>query len=196
MRKKIVFQTAISILLVLLLNSCSAGSFFSDLFKKITQVVGDPVANNQAIMVDVLEAIQKKDKSALIKLFSKNTVSRVEYFNQSMSDLFDYYQGNYLSLEWKGSTGHQSWDYGEKTEEESFSFDVKTSVNEYRFCIKYCAVDTTDEDNIGICSLYIIKMEDDTDSEHAYGGDGKDTPGINIGIKNILPAEIDEQNQS
>lgn len=54
--------------------------------------------------------------------------------------------------------------------------------------------DTANIDNLGIHSLYIIKSEEDTDISFAYWGDGKDTPGINIGIKNVLPkGDIDTE---
>ena len=33
--------------------------------------------------------------------------------------------------------------------------------------------------------------EDDTDPECGYGGDGKYSPGIHIGIRNVLTTEVD-----
>ena len=186
MQKKYVFTLTFSLLLAILLCSCSLGS----IFKSILGIVSNnrrADAEEYAIMIKVLNAIQSRDENALRKLFSSKTVEQVDGFNQSMEDLFDYYQGEYLSLDWKGSGGGEKWDYGKKQKYIGFSYDVKTTKNEFRFSIDYCSIDSADEDNVGIYSLYVIKMKDDTDPQFAYGGDGKETPGINIGIKNTLP---------
>ena len=61
-----------------------------------------------------------------------------------------------------------------------------TDKQTYRIAIQDCVIDETNSANVGIWSLYIIKMEDDTDPSFAYWGDGKNTPGININIKNNL----------
>ena len=190
MKKKYTILIAIFLLFAVLLSSCSIGS----LIKKLSGVlsgIDDPNAEDKAIMVKVLEAIQSRDEEALRKLFSYNTVTQVDGFDQSMVDLFNYYQGNYISLEWKGSGGSGNWDYGEKKQCAGFSYDVKTDMDEFRFSIDYCSIDSMDDNNVGIYSLYVIKMADDTDPEFGYGGDGKETPGINIGIKNVLPVEVD-----
>ena len=64
------------------------------------------------------------------------------------------------------------------------TYDVKTTKSEYRITIQYVVKDTANNDNVGIHSLYIIKTAEDITSQSAYWGDGKHTPGINIGIKN------------
>ena len=50
--------------------------------------------------------------------------------------------------------------------------------------IPYVVLSTT---MFPINSLYIVIKSDDTDPNYAYRGDDKNTPGINIGIKNIIP---------
>ena len=47
--------------------------------------------------------------------------------------------------------------------------------------------DTADADNVGIRSLYIIRLADDTDPQFAYRGDEKYTPGININKTSKIP---------
>ena len=195
MKKKHVFTLTFSLLLTFLLCSCSVGSFLKTILGKVLKNY-DADAEEYAIMIKVLDAIQNRDEDALRKLFSQNTIAQVDGFDQTIIDLFDYYQGSYTSLEWKGSGGGAKWGDGEKKKYSDFGYDVKTTENIYRFSIAYCEVDTLDEENVGIYSLYIIKMEDDTDPQFGYGGDGKDTPGINIGIKNTLPTIIYEPVQS
>ncbi len=179
------------LLFILLFSACSIGSVFKTIFRIFGKAEGDHGADAEeyAVMIKVLDAIQSRDENALRKLFSPKTVVKVDGFDQSMRDLFDYYQGEYISIEYKGSSGSESLDYGEKQRYIGFSYDVKTNKNEFRFSIDCCTADSADGDNVGIFSLYIIKMEDDTDPEYGYGGDGKETPGINIGIRNVLPIE-------
>ena len=190
MKKKGMFMITMSLLLTIFFSSCSVGSLFKKILGKISSDHGAD-AEEYAIMIKVLNAIQSKDENAMRKLFSSKTVEQVDGFDQSMEDLFDYYQGEYISLDWKGSGGDGTYEYGEKRITTSVSYDVKTSNNIFRFAIKYCSTDTTGNDNIGIHSLYIIKFEDDTDPECGYGGDGKYSPGIHIGIRNVLTTEVD-----
>lgn len=189
MKKKYVFMITISMLLtVLLFSSCSIGSILKTILGKITSDHSAD-AEEYAIMIEVLNVIQSRDENALRKLFSSKSVAQVDCFDQRITDLFDYYQGEYISLDWKGSSGAGAYEYGEKQKITSFSYDVKTNNNIFRFAIQYCSIDTKDDDNVGIRSLYIIKLEDDTNPEFGYSGDGKYSPGINIGIKNVIPIE-------
>ena len=64
---------------------------------------------------------------------------------------------------------------------------TQSTVNKYRFAMEYMLLDTADADNVGIRSLYIIRLADDTDPQFAYRGDEKYTPGININKKSRIP---------
>ena len=69
----------------------------------------------------------------------------------------------------------------------SSTYDVETDKQIYRIAIQDVITNTLDQNDVGINSLYIIIKSEDTDPNYAYRGDGKNTPGINIGIKNIIP---------
>ena len=51
---------------------------------------------------------------------------------------------------------------------------------QYRFAMEFMLQDTADADNVGIRSLYVIRLADDPNPQRAYRGDGENTPGINI----------------
>ena len=56
----------------------------------------------------------------------------------------------------------------------------------YNYYIDWSNIDGYKKYEIEIHAMdVLIKKEDDTDPQMGYGGDGKYTPGINIGIKNI-----------
>lgn len=172
----------------MLLTSCSLGgqnmwNRFNDTDEK----------KADARMDKVLEAIKNKDKEALKSMFSKKAITATENFDQSINDLFDFYQGDFVSYNnWGGpmSDGGINEDgTGREWKEIYSSYDVETSKQKYRFAIQEFVQDTADAKNVGIWSLYIIKMEDDTDPQFGYHGDNKDTPGINFNKKNVLPKE-------
>ena len=51
---------------------------------------------------------------------------------------------------------------------------------QHRFAMEFMLQDTADADNVGIRSLYVIRLADDPNPQRAYRGDGENTPGINI----------------
>ena len=172
MKKQMFTVTLLCLIVALLCTSCSFGEPNSD----------QKIAN--ARMDKVLNAIHNKDKEALKAMFSKKSIAQTENFDQSITDLLSY-------DDWAGPEGDETWEYGDKQKILYSSYDVKTSNKEYRFTIQDFTVDTADADNVGIHSLYIIKMEDDIDPQLGYRGDNKFTPGIHIGVKNTLPKEDD-----
>ena len=194
--------------ITLFLTSCSGGSMFSSdkegQFFEGTDSSGNPVlgryshddqSDANAKMDKILVAIKKKDNDALKAMFSKKAVAESKDIDQSIVELFDFFQGEFVSYnDWSGPMaegGINDDGTGRNWKELYSSYDVDTSKQKYRFAIQDVVQDTADEDNVGIHSLYIIKMEDDTDPQFGYRGDGKDTPGINFNIKNVLPKEDD-----
>ena len=141
---------------------------------------GHSYANGQ--MEKVLKALQQKDKETLTDMFSKTAIAKEDDWEKSLDELFDYYQGEYISYDdWGGPGSGETVELDKIEKDIESTYDVKTSVGEYRFSLFEYTENTFTEANVGIMSLYIIKMEDDTDQKSAYWGDGKNTPGINIG---------------
>ena len=149
------------------------------------------VAN--AYMDKVVEALQKGDKDALKAMFSKNAIEEAENFDESIDDLFDFFQGDFVSYnDWGALSveeGKNDDGTGRNWKEISSTYDVVTNKQEYRFAIiKNFVIDTANPDNIGIHSLYVILAEN-TDRQRAYWGDAKDTPGINFNKVYVRPNE-------
>lgn len=148
----------------------------------------EAIANAQ--MEAFLNALENRDTEQLISLFTANALSETENIQYSVDMLYSYYQGNYTSYNnWGGpdtSTTREGIHIGK---EMHGTYDVVTDADVYRFAFLYVAVDSTVADNVGLWSVYVIKMDDDTDSQYAYRGDALYTPGIQIGIPNNLPDE-------
>lgn len=103
---------------------------------------------------------------------------------EAVRALFDYYQGEMISYDdWGGANlagGMNDDGTGRRWTALYSTYDVETTRDKYRFAMEFMLQDTADADNVGIRSLYVIRLADDPEPQHAYRGDGEDTPGINI----------------
>ena len=171
MKKTLLLLPIIGIVLVL--TSCS-------LRRNFLMKDDSSVANNK--FSELIDAIQTQDINTLKSLFSKNTLKEAENLDESIRHLFDYLQGELVSYNnWGGPGVKAEMEYGDYQEVYDATYDFETAQDKYRLWMEIITVDTTDADNVGIRSLYIIRFEDDTDQNCAYWGDGEHTPGINIG---------------
>lgn len=188
MKRKILILAIL--LITILFSSCSIGD--SEMFSRFGKFYNKndhEVVNSK--FEEVLTAIQNKDKKVLKSLFAKNALLKVENFDNSAEELFDYYDGNYTSYDdWGGPMESEEIKHGERITELCPTYDIITDKGNYRATMKIISVDTNDSDNIGVWSIYIIKAENDDDLSCAYWGDIKYndsqyTTGININKKSI-----------
>lgn len=142
-------------------------------------------------MEALLGALETQDTESILTLFAPNALNEANNMETTVDLLYSYYQGNYRT--------YDNWDAAnsETTKENDYlrveyygTYDVVTDMDAYRFAFHYVAADSADEGNVGINSIYVIKMVDDTDPRYAYRGDGRYTPGIQIGVPNSIPNEI------
>lgn len=159
--------------LVLVLTSCSLRRNF--LMKDDSSITDDK-------FIELIDVVQTQDINTLKSLFSKNALKEAENLDESIRHLFDYFQGELVSYNnWGGPGVEAEMEYGDYQEVYDATYDFETAQDKYRLWMEIITVDTTDADNVGIRSLYIIRFEDDTRPDFAYRGDGEHTPGINIG---------------
>ena len=131
----------------------------------------------------LLNVIKTKDKNKLRSMFAKNAINLTSDFEAQIDALFEYYSGVFVSYnDWAGPSVEYSREDDEEIKIMYSTHDVDTGKEIYRIAIRRVDIDTSNPDNVGIWSLYIIKKEYNEDLDYAYRGDGKDTPGINIGI--------------
>ena len=133
---------------------------------------------------ELLKVFQDKDKEAFRNMFSREAIEQIENFDEKTDELFDYFVGDIVSYNEDGPVGTaDSFERSGKKQKKLFqSFNVKTSVEEYRMAMYDCVMNTQEPDKIGIFSLYIVKESESPSYGFAYWGDGKETIGINIGI--------------
>lgn len=133
-----------------------------------------------------LTALDKGDTAAVKATFAPNTVSSLDNFDQQISDLLSYYQGEHARTITQTTGMEGTLDYGKVTQTASISTVFLTSKAPYRAAYTWCWRDDYDEKNIGISCLSIIRYYDDINREYAYWGGSDRTPGIHVGA--ISPA--------
>ena len=139
----------------------------------------------QELIETVLKAIQDEDHQKLKSLFAQTTLNQLQSFDESVDELFYYFQGSVESFD------DGAGPFVSTTKEDNLifqlmesSFVVKTDVCEYRFAMQY--ITKGHPENIGITSLYVIRTTDDKNLDYMYWGDGNFTPGIHIAISNVI----------
>lgn len=100
-----------------------------------------------------------------------------------------YYDGEVKSIEGRVTTGEYSdWDYEEK--HHVLEYSVVTSNDTFRFFIHYVETDSRSKDNIGITSLYVLKLSEDKYPNERYCGNINGSyEGIFVAFPNMLPEE-------
>lgn len=165
----------LSVIMLFALTSCDLSRNNNELPQSIKQT---------------LSACETKDIELAKSKFAPNALVVIDGFDDSFVLLSDYFTGTIIMHKDPngGPESTKEVDQGYCREDKHWSLDVTTDKEEYRVAIHEVSMDTKNPDNVGIWSIYIIKMEDDTNPAYTYRGDGRYLPGIHIGIKNVLPA--------
>ena len=132
----------------------------------------------------IISAIKLKDNSKIVDMFSC-TIQEENDLLQDVSSFSEFIQGDIISFSSASDAGVGT-DYrienGRKIKEIQSTFSIKTTQSIYYIAIRECIADGFDSKNVGVHSIYIIESKDWTE-DYIYRGDGKWTPGINIGDK-------------
>ncbi len=136
-------------------------------------------------MRKVVDCLEKEDKVCLKALFAPNAISDIKDFDKSMDDLITYFDGTYKETTRSTVGEDETVDYGQITKMYPMSYDIVTTENKYRIAMDWYVIDDFDKGNIGIHSLFIIKYDDDTQTDYTYWGDGTNRNGIHIGLRHV-----------
>ncbi len=166
----VVMNVILLLMSILSLASCNSFNTISD----------DKDADNK--LESFVECLKTDDKESIKSLFAPNIIEDLTNFEASTEKLFQYYDGEFISVK-RYSTGvERDKNSGIERKWYNMSYDVTTSVEIYRMAFIWCVKDTSDDNNVGIESYYILKASDDPNyPQYSYGGDGAWTAGINIG---------------
>ncbi len=130
------------------------------------------------IFAEILTAISSKDDNKMKGIFSEKIVNEV----RNIAELFAYFDGKVENYTGIFPYTEESFSEGSRFQAVESSYDVTTVEGMYRVAFRYVLQDDTNKDNVGLHSLYIIKVVDA--DEYVYWGDGSFSPGIHIGVPN------------
>ena len=174
-----------TLLMLLALSSCS--------------VVGYPLSDESRAVVTlevIVHAVNDNDAEALAYLFSYNVLTEKSDLLDTSKDFIEFVGGEIITYSEpadKGISSYEEFEYGKIRKEIQYSVTVETTAGKYHIAILECVTDDFDEDNVGVISIYIIKLEN-WQNDHVYRGDGNWTPGINIEKGEIENEEISNSN--
>ena len=169
---------------LVLMCSCAVGTLFDSIGNYFSDIPYEHKMANAELDL-IIEAIQDRDTDSLKSLFAKDAIERAENIDQSISELFDYFQGSLVSYEApSGMSINQTWENGEKQAIYRIPYLVITSENRYQVAMKLYLNDSGTKELYSFC---IIKKDDDIDSERAYMPSDIENPGIHVGVKNAIP---------
>ena len=179
MRKKLALLLAI--IVVAILSSCSLGG--GRMFSNDDKIIDDRFQQ-------IVDAIENHDTDALISMFSAQALAQAVDFEEQITSLLEFIQGDIDSWKRTGgpgvSEGKNDDGSGRVWKEMSATYDIQTSAQKYHVSLKEITKDSQNSNKVGVSSLCIINAED-WHEEYNYWGD-LGTLGINVDFKkNDMP---------
>lgn len=130
----------------------------------------DEAAYATAYFENIISAIEQKDSDKLKELFSENIQETNYDLEEDIEYLFGFVEGEITyKSEIHGPTTETEVNYGEKHSFISCYFNVSTEQDEYIIFMKICNIDDSDDKNVGLQMLQIIRQED-KDTLFDWGG--------------------------
>ncbi|WP_160679953.1 DUF5104 domain-containing protein [Clostridium sp. C8-1-8] len=162
---KRILSITIIFVMSLVISSCS-----------IYKISKNPVANrfsrDDGKIADnsfqkIVEAIDKKDKEGLKKMFSAQALKETKDINDGIDYLMEFYKGKIVSNE-RALEVSESTNHGVDTSELKCFYTVTTDVDKYIVFFIDRIVDDKNPDNVGLYMVQIIKLSD-RDKEFDWG---------------------------
>lgn len=115
----------------------------------------------------IVEAIEKKDKDTLKKMFSPAALKEANDIDSGIEYVINLYKGKITEKD-SARQGSDSKENGERTSELKSTYWVTTDKDKYIVFFIDKLVDTKNPDNVGLYMLQIIK-ESDEEKEFDWG---------------------------
>ncbi len=153
MSKKIMWALSIGICL-LLMCSCHGSRVNNELGGTIMSE-----GQKADMRIDqIISAIIANDKESLKSLFSKKALSEADHFDDEVTALFDFIQGDITSWEKDSWSSSESIEYGKRSLMIRSAFKIVTDVEEYDLFLIDYVIDTIDLENEGVYMLEVSKL--------------------------------------
>lgn len=109
----------------------------------------------------IVQSISDEDSASFQALFSKKVRAENHDFNENVTKLFEFIQGDIVSSSIVSGVGiSKQVHFAKVTQSIDFNIDIETSDQKYHIWLEPCIRDDSNEDNIGITYFYIVNDED------------------------------------
>lgn len=166
--KKSIISFAIFIFFILIISLTSCAMF--DDYEKLC---------NEKIEI-IISAATDNEPESIKSLFSKNTIDSDEKFDEKVSEFIDFFEGTYQSYDSDGLYTSEDIDSNKVIKFHRISYDVFTTKYVYRIAFKWYSKYDYDNNNLGISSLYVTRLELNSNLDEAYWGDVSNSIGLFI----------------
>ena len=143
------------------------GKMEKHLFDRFQNTNGSQI---DAVFEEIIKDIMNHDADSLKCMFSQRVVAQSDNIDQKIKKLIDFIDGDFVSYQRYGPGTYTSKDGNTYRKEIEASFDLETTTSFYKISLKICEVDTNNSENVGICSLFIVRSQK-TDSSVFWGND-------------------------
>lgn len=175
-KRIVILFTAVALSFMLSIMMVGCGGFGGLIFDSDTSVAAKKLDS-------LIECIEKKDDEGVKALFASNKLADIDDFNESIQELFDYYEGEFISHPNSTPGSMKDNDYGTVKEYFYIRNVVYTTSDTYYFTILWYIRDDTDKGNEGIWSLDVLRLEDAPSDNYLYCFTGSDwATGIHVGV--------------
>lgn len=148
--------------------------------ERLTRELGSDQQISDRMMEEIAAALDNGDVEALKSLFSKDALKEVEYMDEQIQDLLDFYQGKKQSFEGNASTSTHT-KYGEDIEKQFIGqYLLITDKESYRVLYDYTVIDKNNPDIEGLNQLEIVpdRLYQEDDFFFLSGNAGYEGPGV------------------
>lgn len=128
----------------------------------------------------IISAATDNEPEAIKSLFSKNTIASDEKFDEKLNEFIDFFEGTYQSYDSDGLYTSEDIDSNKVIKFHRISYDVFTTKYVYRIAFKWYSEDDYDNNNLGISSLYVTRLDLNSNLDEAYWGDVSNSIGLFI----------------
>ncbi len=144
--------------------------------KQLARELGSEQQLADRMMEEIVAALDNGDVEALKSLFSKDALKEVEYMDEQIQDVLDFYQGKKQSFEGDASSSTHT-KYGEDIEKElKGHYTLITDAEQYMVAYQYEVVDKHNPDREGLLSMEIVT--DATYQKRDFRWQYADNPGV------------------
>lgn len=117
---------------------------------------------------NLIDCLENDDHDGLKNLFAANRVADIESFDEDINKLLVYFDGELESYKTDYPSTDNDIDGSLRRKWYIISADIVTTTETYFLCSYWCELDTSDNNNVGIWSIFIFNYKDNPDKEFTF----------------------------